>query len=66
MIKIIKPGNVFKVKCPKCNCIFQYEQEDVTTKQIGRDDFDTVVCPQCDETLILNAALEKKIGAGYD
>lgn len=59
MIKIIEPGNIFKHKCPVCNCLFQYEKEDVTSKRIGRDTYDTIMCPQCGESLMLNVTLEE-------
>lgn len=61
MIKIIEPGSIFKHKCQVCNCVFQYDKEDTITKHIGRDEYDTIRCPQCGETIILNTLLKKSM-----
>jgi hypothetical protein len=29
MKKILEIGKIFKARCPKCNCLFQYEKEDI-------------------------------------
>lgn len=46
MIKIIKPGKVMVQTCPKCNCEFSYEKEDIKYGD-QRDPFKVVECPCC-------------------
>ncbi len=45
MIKIIKWGNY--VICPKCNCEFTYEAEDVEYGPSQLDYYKIVTCPCC-------------------
>ena len=43
-IKIIKPGiNNFEMKCPKCECVFEYSLEDLRPDLTD----DLVECPGC-------------------
>ena len=45
-IKIIEPGiNNFKMKCPKCECVFEYSLEDL---QPNRPE-GMIECPCCGE-----------------
>ena len=46
MIKIIKPGKRQIVRCPKCECEFSFEDEDVLWGD-QRDPYKEVVCPCC-------------------
>lgn len=48
MKKIIEIGKIFKARCPKCNCLFQYEKEDIQIKKLGGDEYSIITCPQCD------------------
>lgn len=59
MRKIIEIGNIFKARCPKCNCLFQYEKEDIKT-DIGTAgyEYSTVKCPQCDNEIAANGRLD--------
>lgn len=33
MKKILEVGKIFKARCPKCNCLFQYEKEDIQVEK---------------------------------
>ena len=59
MRKIIEIGNIFKARCPKCNCLFQYEKEDIKT-DIGTAgyEYSMVKCPQCDTEIAANGRLD--------
>lgn len=58
MIKIIHPGKVRVVTCPKCECEFSFEREDIKYgSQI--DYYEEVICPCCHKAIDL-IAREKK------
>lgn len=59
MLKIIEPGNIFRIKCPECNCLFQYEKEDTFIDRIGMDECEIIECPQCDSKILL-ATIERE------
>lgn len=59
MIKIIKDGKkpkpkriIYKVTCPHCGCIFEFEVSDLTIEKTpnGRR---TIACPCCDRVLYI-------------
>ncbi len=63
MIKIIEDGHIkFTKRCPKCNCLFEYEAEDVTKKVVWDDHgghypvthFYEIHCPFCNELIDLD------------
>lgn len=42
MIKVIEHGySKYRIRCPKCNCLFEYEIKDIDVYS------DTVRCPDC-------------------
>nr|DAO78690.1 MAG TPA: zinc-ribbon domain protein [Caudoviricetes sp.] len=48
MIKLIKHGNHRTCSCYNCGCIFTFEKEDVTTEDLGKNEYVTrVQCPDC-------------------
>ena len=49
MIRIIKQGKKRVVQCSQCDCVFEYEKEDVIRcDQIGISEYKyRVVCPCC-------------------
>lgn len=51
MKKILEIGKIFKARCPKCNCLFQYEKEDIQIKKLGGDAYSIITCPQCDKEI---------------
>ena len=59
MRRIIKEGKkpkkyktIYKTTCPKCKCIFEFEDEDITgEKRINGSK--SVICPCCNHTIIL-------------
>lgn len=58
MIKILKPGNVFKVTCGACGAILQYETSDVKNAQTGPNEYESyITCPCCEEKLSLRKIL---------
>lgn len=59
MKRILEIGNIFKARCPKCNCLFQYEKEDIKTNicMTGYE-CSTVKCPQCDNEITANGRLD--------
>lgn len=46
MTKIIKPGKYHVVTCPRCECEFMYEDEDIKWGT-QRDYYKEVECPCC-------------------
>lgn len=46
MIKIIKPGKLRIVTCPRCKCEFSFEDEDIKYGN-QRDYYEVVSCPCC-------------------
>ncbi len=46
MRRIIEPGSdTFKTECPRCSCVFKYEQEDILEDAHTKAEF--VECPWC-------------------
>ena len=58
MKKIIEIGKIFKARCPKCNCLFQYEKEDIQIKKLGGDEYSIITCPQCDKEISTRGRLD--------
>lgn len=58
MKKILEIGKIFKARCPKCNCLFQYEKEDIQIKKLGGDEYSIITCPQCDKEISTRARLD--------
>ena len=62
MYKIIQKGHIFKTAtCPLCNCIFQYEEEDIEGKEEARDDHGIswrtdykLTCPYCKKKITIS------------
>lgn len=53
MVKIIKHGTRKTEECPKCGCVFSFEQEDI--KRITNSDLKAcVICPQCNAGVDVN------------
>ena len=59
MIKIIKEGKlpikskvIFTAKCDKCNCEFQFEQEDFTKIERRIDGYHFIACPCCSYEIV--------------
>lgn len=49
MKHIIKPGKIKVITCPRCECVFSYENEDVKNVQTGIQEYENrVTCPQCE------------------
>lgn len=54
MIKIVKKGKLpktykalFRAKCDKCNCEFEFEMEDFTKIERRIDGYYFIACPCC-------------------
>jgi hypothetical protein len=56
MIKIIKYGKKMRQVCPRCECEFEFEREDV---QWGnqRDPDNYIYCPCCKNLIIINGVI---------
>lgn len=52
MIKIIKPGKIRIITCPRCECQFSFEDEDVKHGN-QREYFKEVACPCCRKAIDL-------------
>ena len=59
MIKILKPGKVQVVECPKCACEFSFEEEDIQRGD-QRDPYKEVICPCCKYRIDLYLHTERK------
>ena len=47
-VKVIIHGNKRVVKCSNCDCLFEYEKEDVKTEQVDYNEYEYYVsCPDC-------------------
>lgn len=54
MIKILKPGKIRTITCPRCDCQFSFENEDIKRgNQI--EYFEEVICPCCHKRIDLIA-----------
>ena len=54
MINIIKKGNLFpyQLTCPKCGCIFEFQDEDIEVKQVMYNEWIWMMrCPTCGEVI---------------
>lgn len=62
MRKILEIGTIFKARCPKCSCLFQYEKEDIKINT-DRDGYDhsIIECPQCSHDISVPGRLDKNI-----
>lgn len=58
MKKILEIGKIFKARCPKCNCLFQYEKEDIRIKAVNGDEYSIIECPQCDKKISTRGRLD--------
>lgn len=58
MIKILEIGKIFKARCPKCNCLFQYEKEDIQVKKLGNEEYSVIRCPQCSKEISTRGRLD--------
>ena len=47
MKRIIQRGQIFKIKCVECHCIFSFEEEDVEKSGPIYDRCVKISCPQC-------------------
>ena len=61
MIKILEVGKIFKARCPKCNCLFQYEKEDIQIKEANGDEYSIIECPQCGKEISTRGRLDMAI-----
>ena len=52
MIKIIKPGKIRIITCPRCDCEFSFEDEDIV-RGPQMDYCEEVTCPCCHYTIDL-------------
>lgn len=58
MIKIIEKGKIgYRYTCHFCDCIFDYNAEDVT-RYVESDGFAccTIRCPYCDQQIFIHGA----------
>ena len=56
MIKIIKYGKKMRQICPRCECEFEFEKEDVVWGN-QRDPDNYISCPCCKELIIINGVI---------
>lgn len=59
MIKILKPGKIQVVECPKCACEFSFEDEDIHWGD-QKDPYKEVECPCCRYRIDLYLHTERK------
>ncbi len=60
MYKIIEKGHKFKqTNCPKCECVFQFEDEDAEIEETGFDNQGVswqttykLICPYCNKAIV--------------
>lgn len=54
MIRIIKQGKKRVVQCSHCDCVFEYEKEDILTIQVGMNEYTNFVpCPCCGNKVVV-------------
>lgn len=54
-IRVIRHGKKRVVECPNCECLFEYEREDVKCTQIGYNEHvHNVPCPNCKQEIEVN------------
>jgi hypothetical protein len=56
MIKIIKYGKKMRQICPRCECEFEFEKEDVVWGN-QRDPDNYISCPCCKNLIIINGVI---------
>lgn len=48
MVKVLEPGDKTKVvRCPACQCLFEFDEEDVKQRKGSLISWVTVDCPTC-------------------
>ena len=63
MIKILIPGNIYRVTCDHCQAVLSYEKEDMQQTMIPVNDhlshkLNTFIkCPQCENKIILEGLI---------
>lgn len=59
MKRILKEGSKFRIKCPYCDCEFEYESSDIffSNIMIGA----LVSCPRCNHVLYHNSSSKSHI-----
>ena len=71
MIEIIKRGTKKSCTCKECGCIFRYEEEDIEVENKytfsclgveGHTWVELIMCPQCDEKIILKQSKGEQYG----
>lgn len=60
MVQIIRPGKVRAVECPKCRCLFSFEDEDVVWGN-QMDPMQAVRCPCCNSYVDLYEVKEQRV-----
>lgn len=58
MKKILEVGKIFKARCPKCNCLFQYEKEDIQVEKLCNNEHSVITCPQCGKEISTHGRLD--------
>lgn len=54
-IRVIRQGKKRTVECPNCECLFEYEKDDVKEEQIRYNEYEyTVPCPDCRNEIRVN------------
>lgn len=70
MIEILKHGiptgakRRFSISCPFCFCKFNFEDEDITSKEKRLDGYSYIACPECNK-IIKFLESEHQIGVNY-
>ena len=61
MIEILRPGTKKKIECKKCGALLGYKEEDIKISEyyvgslIPQYSQKYIVCPQCNQKIILEA-----------
>lgn len=66
MKKILEVGKIFKARCPKCNCLFQYEKEDIQVEKLCNNEHSVITCPQCGKEISTPGRLDIAIDNAAD
>lgn len=59
MKKILKEGSKFRIKCPYCDCEFEYESDDIFYGEVLG--VSVVSCPNCHNILNHKDSLKSNI-----
>lgn len=55
MVKVIEYGQKRRETCAICGAILEYGKNDVKTIKIGMNEYEQqIICPVCDEVVIVN------------